>query len=209
MYIEEHSMSSLLYHGYEIEPETPSDDMLLHKRAKHNKTLRQHQKESFDTEKVNKILNMVQQNKQHYSSHIDSDDDMDEFTPQPPPQSKTENRGLQKKQQVIESMDNATYPKPYEPPTPYSNYTTSYQTPPSSQPLYQPNQQTYGRQQQHEGTSTLDSLNQKLNYMIIMLEEQQDSRTNNITEEVILYSFLGIFMIFVVDTCCRPTKYIR
>ena len=54
-----------------------------------------------------------------------------------------------------------------------------------------------------------DVLIKKLNYMINLLEEQQDEKTNNITEEVILYSFLGIFIIFVVDSFSRVGKYVR
>lgn len=50
---------------------------------------------------------------------------------------------------------------------------------------------------------------QKMNYMITLLEDQQDERTNNVTEEVILYSFLGIFMIFIADTFVRAGKYVR
>ena len=49
----------------------------------------------------------------------------------------------------------------------------------------------------------------KLNYMINLLEEQQDERTNNVTEEVVLYSFLGIFIIFIADTFVRAGKYVR
>lgn len=49
----------------------------------------------------------------------------------------------------------------------------------------------------------------KLNYIINLLEEQQDERTDNVTEEVILYSFLGIFMIFLVDSFSRVGKYVR
>lgn len=49
----------------------------------------------------------------------------------------------------------------------------------------------------------------KLNYMINLLEEQQDMRTNNVTEEVVLYSFLGVFMIFIVDSFARVGKYVR
>ena len=45
--------------------------------------------------------------------------------------------------------------------------------------------------------------------MINLLEEQQDERTNNVTEEVVLYSFLGIFIIFVVDSFARVGKYVR
>jgi hypothetical protein len=54
-----------------------------------------------------------------------------------------------------------------------------------------------------------DLLIQKMNYMITLLEENQDEKTNNITEEVILYSFLGIFMIFLVDSFVKVGKYIR
>lgn len=49
----------------------------------------------------------------------------------------------------------------------------------------------------------------KLNFIINLLEEQKDYRTNNVTEEVVLYSFLGIFVIFVVDSFARVGKYTR
>jgi hypothetical protein len=54
-----------------------------------------------------------------------------------------------------------------------------------------------------------DVLLAKLNYMIHLLEEKQDERTNNVTEEVVLYSFLGIFIIFIVDSFSRVGKYVR
>jgi len=54
-----------------------------------------------------------------------------------------------------------------------------------------------------------DALISKLNYMIHLLEEKQDERTNNVTEEVVLYSFLGIFIIFIVDSFSRIGKYVR
>ena len=50
---------------------------------------------------------------------------------------------------------------------------------------------------------------EKLNYMINLLEDQQDERTNNVTEEVVLYSFLGVFIIFIVDGFTRVGKYTR
>ena len=50
---------------------------------------------------------------------------------------------------------------------------------------------------------------QKLNYMIRLLEDQQDEKTGHVTEEVILYSFLGVFMIFIVDSFARVGKYVR
>jgi len=57
--------------------------------------------------------------------------------------------------------------------------------------------------------SSHDVLIAKLNYMIHLLEEKQDERTNNVTEEVVLYSFLGVFIIFIVDSFSRVGKYVR
>jgi hypothetical protein len=50
---------------------------------------------------------------------------------------------------------------------------------------------------------------EKLNYMINLLEEQQDQKTGSATEEVVLYSFLGVFIIFVVDSFAKVGKYTR
>jgi hypothetical protein len=50
---------------------------------------------------------------------------------------------------------------------------------------------------------------EKLNYMINLLEEQQDQKTGSVTEEVVLYSFLGIFIIFIVDSFAKVGKYTR
>ncbi len=54
-----------------------------------------------------------------------------------------------------------------------------------------------------------DMLLEKLNYMIHLLEEQQEEKTGHITEELILYTFLGVFVIFIVDSFARAGKYVR
>lgn len=54
-----------------------------------------------------------------------------------------------------------------------------------------------------------EELMRKLNYMIELLEATQDERTGHVTEDVLLYSFLGIFIIFVIDSFARAGKYVR
>ena len=54
-----------------------------------------------------------------------------------------------------------------------------------------------------------DKLFEKLNYMIHLLEENKEYKTQNVTEELILYMFLGIFVIFIVDSFARSGKYVR
>jgi hypothetical protein len=50
---------------------------------------------------------------------------------------------------------------------------------------------------------------EKINYIIDLLEDQQDYKTNSIFEDLILYAFLGIFVIFIVDSFAKSTKYVR
>jgi len=76
---------------------------------------------------------------------------------------------------------------------------------------------SYNSQQQSQGESnglnassgSKDDLIQKMNHIIQMLEDQQDEKTGSVTEELILYCFLGVFVIFVVDSFVRAGKYVR
>lgn len=52
-------------------------------------------------------------------------------------------------------------------------------------------------------------ITEKMNYIIHLLEEQQKEPTKHITEEFILYTFLGIFVIYIVDSFARVGKYVR
>lgn len=54
-----------------------------------------------------------------------------------------------------------------------------------------------------------DDMGDKMNYMIHMLETQKDIKTGHVTEELVLYSFVGVFVIFVVDSFARAGKYVR
>ena len=57
--------------------------------------------------------------------------------------------------------------------------------------------------------TTNNDLITKLNYMIKLLEEEKDIKQNTVTEELILYLFLGIFIIFIIDSFARASKYVR
>ena len=49
----------------------------------------------------------------------------------------------------------------------------------------------------------------KLNYIISMFEEQKTIKTKQKNEEVVLYCFLGVFMIYVLDSFVSIGKYSR
>ena len=54
-----------------------------------------------------------------------------------------------------------------------------------------------------------DAMLQKLDHIISLLEDQHDEKTGHVTEELILYCFLGVFIIFIVDSFARAGKYVR
>ena len=54
-----------------------------------------------------------------------------------------------------------------------------------------------------------DDINTKLAYLIELLEQEKKEKTDHMTEEIILYGFLGVFVIYVVDSLVRIGKYTR
>ena len=92
----------------------------------------------------------------------------------------------------------------------YRKLVPNYQVKPADNKNYSNNSSstfsnsTFG--QNNEGNQVLI---EKLNYMINLLEEQQDQKTGSVTEEVVLYSFLGVFIIFIVDSFTKVGKYTR
>jgi hypothetical protein len=54
-----------------------------------------------------------------------------------------------------------------------------------------------------------DELIEKLNHIVHLLEEQHNERTDHVAEELVLYCFLGVFIIFIVDSFARAGKYTR
>jgi len=85
--------------------------------------------------------------------------------------------------------------------------------------MYNGAQQSYGAQQSFGGQQNYsygpsynmdqDELMRKMNYIIYMLEQQKNEKTDNVMEELVLYTFLGVFVIFVVDSFARVGKYVR
>ena len=89
----------------------------------------------------------------------------------------------------------------------YSNYQNSYD------PTNIINKPYYSKMGLGNGSGSISGneskLLEKINYMIHLLENQENEKTNNITEEFILYTCLGVFMIFIVDSFARAGKYVR
>lgn len=206
-----------------------SDNIMDKKRSGHNKTQKRYittkvGSENFDVNKVKSVLEKI------HNSTGDDDDDESKDLFEPPP--KPESAGVQKKKESMGNMTPGTMfstvgraPQPnYEGSdnldlNDYKNYGDSK----SAEEYYKRIAAGYAQQKMpsphnrpyYNTTNSFneapgqDVLLQKLNYMISLLEDKQDEKTNNVTEEVILYSFLGIFIIFIADTLVRAGKYVR
>lgn len=187
-----------------------NDGPIARKRQANNRTQKRLPKENNYSEKVNSVLQSIHNSPEQSSGLAD-------FNPLPPPTSvgveQTRIRDTNERQEskmdgssyTLENTDNnqhqqsqEDYYKRFMP-----NYDKLYKTTPHNLPYYN----TVAPVQQMSGENGV--LLDKLNYMIHLLEEQQDERTGNVTEEVILYCFLGIFIIFVVDSFVRVGKYVR
>lgn len=108
---------------------------------------------------------------------------------------------------------------------PSSDYTSSYNSQLSdamkafsgnarAPGVYTPSNGIYNGGGSGHGVPTMiggssDQVLEKLNHLIRLLEDQQHERTEHVTEEFLLYIFLGIFVIYVVDSFSRSGKYIR
>jgi hypothetical protein len=192
-----------------------NDTPIGRKRQANNRTQKRLPKENNYSEKVNSVLQSIH-------NLPDQSSGLADFNPLPPPTSvgveqtrirdinqeqetKTdssytlENTYNNQSQQSQKSQDE--YYKRFMP-----NYDKLYKTSPHNLPYYS-GYNASAPEQQMTGENSI--LLEKLNYMIHLLEEQQDERTGNVTEEVILYCFLGIFIIFVVDSFVRVGKYVR
>ena len=203
-----------------------SDNIINQKRRTHSKTYKKYPKENFDTIKVNSVLEKI------HGNLDDDDDDKDTFNPPPPAESAGVNKTKPLPQNMTSNNDVMfrTLGR-----SPQPNYEGSDDLDLNDYSIYgdnKTNEEYYKRvipgytQQKNPVNkpyystanysqpivpefATQDVLLQKLNYMITLLEDQQDERTDNVTEEVVLYSFLGIFIIFIADTFVKAGKYVR
>ena len=184
-----------------------NDNSIARKRTSNNRTQKRIPKENNYSDKVNSVLQTIH-------SHNDDDNQMGNFTPIPPPTSAGVEQTRLREEQPIDSESNSEQNQNQnQNQNMYKRFIPNYedmyrkpQTTPNNLPYYTNSQEQQQQQYSYQGNNVLID---KLNYMIKLLEEQQDERTNNVTEEVVLYCFLGIFIIFIIDSFVRVGKYVR
>ena len=200
------------------------------KRQTHTKTQKYRQPSSdFNPQKVNSVLQSIHNN-------INDDDDLgnynpkgsavtakhsDNFKPMNPFEfpAKPISMGGERKQENMSTMeDNNLVPQPSDNENlKLQELQSAYLNDAQVRDYYRRLVPTYNKtdtstKNYYSSPATTDGnqvLIEKLNYMINLLEEQQDYKTGSVMEEVVLYSFLGVFIIFVVDSFTKVGKYKR
>ena len=195
----------------ESEDTTNTYSVASKRKPVNNRTQRRH--DEYDASKVNSVLTAIHASSSSSSSPASassSTSEMADFKPMQPPVSV----GVENTK--INNPDASDEVDVQGLNTVHMNEQTTEQYYKQFMPAYQQHAQSQGQGQEVQGQvqwqgQVKDNTNviAKLNYMIHLLEEQKDERTNNVTEEVVLYSFLGIFVIFIVDSFVRVGKYVR
>lgn len=160
--------------------------------------------------KIDDLLNKMTSS----SGTEDDNDNMGDFNPFPP-NAPTHSKKDYPTISLEQNNTPATMPTgsgnltpPYSDAPKYSNYRHIYnqsvQLPQHNKPYYA----NMGIGKGGEGGQ--DIYMEKMNYIIHLLEQQQNEQTSHIGEEFVLYAFLGIFVIYVVDSFSRMGgKYTR
>lgn len=84
------------------------------------------------------------------------------------------------------------------------NYSKAYEIPKETRPYY-----TQKLGIGNSSDSFEEKILDKIQYLTHLMEEIQSEKTANVTEEFILYTMLGVFVIYVVDAFSKSGKYIR
>jgi hypothetical protein len=157
---------------------------------------------SYNSSKVNSVLNAIHNSNTTSSSESNS---LGDFKPLDPPVSVgVENTKINNPDSNLdEDIDLRDLNKTHMNEVAKDEYYKQFM------PAVQQQQQQQQQQMYYPPMKENSNIMSKLNYMIHLLEEQKDERTNNVTEEVVLYSFLGIFVIFIVDSFVKVGKYVR
>lgn len=158
------------------------------------------------TEKVQKFLNAIQHNKKENFESIEDEDDLANFAPPMPQLTKLDPyvpEGSESDDKTTQEKDENDKPLELQDFQGLNNDLANN--------LYYKQHVPYFTQANNasELSGPQDSLMEKVNYVINMLEDQQDIKNNKTSEELVLYLFLGVFVIFVVDSFARAGKYTR
>jgi hypothetical protein len=190
-------MSLAMYAAQFDNNDNKEENTIEKKRIKHHKTLKNKDKNAETKKKIDETM-LSQIGKIHANMDNSEQTELSDFNPIPVPESQGVNRTIERDDdkeaeddevEEYESLD-SSYAQQY-----YSKFLPGTIESMESGNLSAANMPLN------------ENLVEKINYMIHLLEEGQEQKTEHIVEEMLLYLGLGIFVIYVLDSFVKIGKY--
>lgn len=193
-------LASAPFDGFDINENNSENTIIESKKSSKNKTLKKNTKQK---PQVAAIMSAIHQNN-------DPQGDLADFNPPPPPKSagneRIQGRNADSELETNETSNEKTNTNNGDEPFTPEGYTHIESTQIED---YYRNNIPYYTQMSEQPISNRNELMKKMDKILHLLEEQQDQKTGHATEELVLYSFVGVFIIFIVDSFARAGKYVR
>lgn len=195
-------MSLAMYAAPFEKENIPKENILHKKRIKQDKINKK--KERFQEQKKKIDESMLTEIGKIHSSIDNMEDEtegLENFEPIPRPESLGVNKTIERDEEEetnsdeIEDFDNldSSYAQQY-----YSQFL----------PGTIENMES-GSLPQSANVNLNDNLVEKINYMIHLLEENQDQKSEHVVEEMLLYLGLGVFVIYILDSFVKIGRYTK
>ena len=193
-------LASAPFDGFDNNENNSENTNIERKKSSKNKTLKKNTKQK---PQVAAMMSAIHENS-------DSQGDLADFNPPPPPKSagneRIQGRNADSDLETNETSNNQTNTNAGDEAFTPEGYTHIESTQIED---YYRNNIPYYTQMSEQPISNRNELMKKMDKILHLLEEQQDQKTGHATEELVLYSFVGVFIIFIVDSFARAGKYVR
>lgn len=192
-------MSLAMYAAPFDNNEIKEENIVEKKRIKHHKSLKKKERNIENKKKIDESM-LSQIGKIHANIDSEEGNDLSDFNPIARPESQGVNRTTRDQ---YETSDNNEEDEVEE----YDSLDSSY-----AQQYYSKFLPGTIENMESGNLSTAnmplnENLVEKINYMIHLLEESQEQKTEHVVEEMLLYLGLGVFVIYVLDSFVKIGKY--
>lgn len=194
-------MSLAMYAAPFDNDENKEENIVEKKRIKYNKSLKKKERNAENKKKIDESM-LSQIGKIHANIDSTEGSELSDFNPVPRPESQGVNRTVEREQYENKEEDNED-----DEVEEYESLDSSY-----AQQYYSKFLPGTIESMESGNLSTAnmplnENLVEKINYMIHLLEESQEQKTEHVVEEMLLYLGLGVFVIYVLDSFVKIGKY--
>ena len=191
---------SLAFYAAPFENENKEEENIItQKKIKKDKAIRKRNKENETKKKIDESM-MSEIGKIHSNVNVDGEG-LADFEPIPRPESLGVNKTIERETPPEPEVEEDEMED-------YENLDSSYSQQYYSKFLPGTVEAMQGGMLPDAGNVNLnENLTEKLNYMIHLLEESQEQKTEHVIEEMLLYVGLGVFVIYVMDSFVKIGKY--